>query len=580
MGEQFTSKALEANLAETRYRDIYIPEEHQHFIQLSNGYFGLKKRANDCITEYHHPLSNRKFVVEELREMLITDMWFYTREGMPAEALKIPLGMLGKLLSEKLNVNLTTTIIRTLLEFVSLIVKSKPGHHCLVPFALEILDNQIENNSFSFLLSTKYFARYLDRAADDPQFGVQSRELSAKVFEACYRFWEQSSRIADWTKKNQQIPSDELHLLNNQLGEPFFESLFANLAKQKEESGFPSQMVVYEDIAERFAATADVLSQFIHKFQFVFYLLHLKGMEIITERLIWSLEKLIRQTVDELNEADLTDFINLIFNLAEEMRTSHTSAVLDFLQTLGLKVIDIDKTPQKELVNHFEKKIISFGFISPGTVFVDEDWQLSVNTNHIKNIRVWLQLIESSQSGMEKLLSALIVNLRLGGIFISDTDLFQREITKVLNSNIGPYYKKVKQLTRIFPVYFNEIGAEGELRDVSTKIDELSHRNDKLIHFLRKQIHTEGNNSHIQIILQIIGFWYDLNINRLRPILPQNVLSTIDVESVWVKGVHEVLQKLCTLASCSLDDLLHKEKEELEELSNNIDHQTSLDKER
>ena len=45
------------------------------------------------------------------------------------------------------------------------------------------------------------------------------------------------------------------------------------------------------------------------------------------------------------------------------------------------------------------------------------------------------------------------------------------------------------------------------------------------------------------------------------------------------KGVHEVLQKLC-ISSCSLDDLLHKEKEELEELSNNIDHQTSLDKER
>ena len=53
----------------------------------------------------------------------------------------------------------------------------------------------------------------------------------------------------------------------------------------------------------------------------------------------------------------------------------------------------------------------------------------------------------------------MIVNLKLGGIFLSDTDLFQREITKILNSNISPYYKKVKQLTRIFPVYFNEIGA-------------------------------------------------------------------------------------------------------------------------
>lgn len=580
MGEQFTSKALEANLAETRYRDIYIPDEHQRFIQLSNGYFGLKKRANDCITEYHHPLSNRKFVVEELREMLITDMWFYTREGQPAEALKIPLAMLGKLLSEKLNINLTTTIIRTLLEFVSLIVKNNPGHHCLVPFALEILDNQIENNSFSFLLSTKYFARYLDRAADDPRFGAQSRELSARVFESCYHFWEQSSKIADWTNKNQQIPADEIQLLNNQLGQPYFEGLFANLASQKVESGFPSQMVVYEDIAERFAATADMLSQFITKFQFVFYLLHLKGMEIITERLIWSLEKLIRQTVDELNEADLTDFINLIFNLAEEMRASHTSAVLDFLQTLGLKVIDIDKTPQKELVNHFEKKIISFGFISPGTVFVDEDWQLSVNTNHIKNIRVWLQLIESSQSGMEKLLSALIVNLRLGGIFISDTDLFQREITKVLNSNIGPYYKKVKQLTRIFPVYFNEIGAEGEIRKVTTTMDEISGRQDRLVHFLRKQVHTESNNTLIGLTLKIFKFWHDGNLEKLKPSLPENVYAAIDMQSEWFAPVHAMVRELCLLNQSDQEGLLMLSSTAFDNLLNQLSVKNQRDMER
>ncbi len=83
MATQFTSKALEANLAETRYRDIYIPGKHQKFIQLSEGYFGIKKRATDCITEFHHPLSNRKFVIEELREMLITDFWFMLRMKCP-----------------------------------------------------------------------------------------------------------------------------------------------------------------------------------------------------------------------------------------------------------------------------------------------------------------------------------------------------------------------------------------------------------------------------------------------------------------------------------------------------------------
>ncbi len=81
--------------------------------------------------------------------------------------------------------------------------------------------------------------------------------------------------------------------------------------------------------------------------------------------------------------------------------------------------------------------------------------------------------------------SALIINLRLGGIFVRDTDLIQKDISALLNSDIGPAYNLTKQLLRIFPVYFSEIGAEGELRDISTKVDELSFRNDKLVNFLR-----------------------------------------------------------------------------------------------
>ncbi|PIY30420.1 MAG: hypothetical protein COZ08_13005, partial [Bacteroidetes bacterium CG_4_10_14_3_um_filter_42_6] len=116
-------------------------------------------------------------------------------------------------------------------------------------------------------------------------------------------------------------------------------------------------------------------------------------------------------------------------------------------------------------------------------------------------------------------MSTLIVNLKLGGIFLSDTDLFQREITKILNSNIAPFYKKVKQLTRIFPVYFNEIGAEGEIRKVTTTMDEISHRKDQLVHFLRKQVHTESNNTLIGLTRKIFIFWYDGNLEALKEVL-------------------------------------------------------------
>ena len=60
MSEPFKSQALEANLAQTRYKDIFIPEEHQQFIALSAKYFG------------------------------INDFWFYTRDDIPADAYNTP----------------------------------------------------------------------------------------------------------------------------------------------------------------------------------------------------------------------------------------------------------------------------------------------------------------------------------------------------------------------------------------------------------------------------------------------------------------------------------------------------------
>jgi len=580
MNEPFKSKALEANLAETRYRDIYIPNDHQVFIHLSEGYYGIKKRANDCITEYHHPLSNKKFVIEELREMLITDFWFYTKAEMPADALLIPINMLGKLLIEKLNTPFRMIIIHTLLEFIQLILSKSPKHRELVPFCLKHLNNGFAINDSCFIRSSKYFLRYLQEAYHDQTLNNTVLQLTTQVFNQNFQFWQQITSIEDWLSNQETLNETEIQTIINHIGQPYFAVLQQNLNQIKSWDDIANNLPTYDDIAERFAETTNLFTLFTNKFHFVFFLLHLEGMAIIRERLIWSLDKMIRQAMDELKQEEIMDFIDLIFSLSQELKEDHRSAVLDFQLTLGMKVIDLDTTEHKELLNHIEKELIGFGFTSPGIVFVDEDWQLSVNENHIKNIRVWLQLIEHSQSIMEKLLSALIINLRLGGIFISDTDLFQREITKILNSNIAPYYKKVKQLTRIFPVFFNEIGAEGEIRKVTTTMDETSGRQDRLIHFLRKQVHTESNNTLIDLTRRIFRFWYDANIEALRDALPDNVYQSIDLNSEWFAPAHTIVVGMTKLLQTDSDGLLELSPEKFDELILKVNNENQRDRER
>ena len=566
MSETFKSQALEANLEQTRYKDIFIPEEHQRFIVLSAKYFGINKRAKECITEYHHPLSNHTFVTEELRKMLMDDFWFYTRDDIPSDAFNIPLEMMHSLLKPEVAAKLRLNIIITLMEFANKVISESPKHDGLITTVFSILNDAFEGNKDVYILATKHAGRYLGKVAQDERFRDSACELLRMMLKEDYRYWQQTSQVEDWiANKRQMLTEDEIQKVCDEIGHPYFDRLNANLESADTWEKL-TDLPHFEQIAKRFSESEQAFPHFITKFHYVFFLLHLPGMENQRERLIWNMDRMMRDAIDEMPQDELIPFIDTIFDLAEELKKDYMSAVLDFQQTLGLKIIDVDQTEQKEIVNYFEKKLIAFGFVTPGNVFVGEDWQLSVDENHIKNIRVWLELIEHSKTPMEKLLSALIVNLKLGGIFLSDTDLFQREITKVLNSNITPYYKMVKQLTRIFPVYFNEIGAEGEIRNVTTNMDEISGRQDKLVHFLRKQVHTESNNTLIALTFDVFKFWSDGNLDLLKPILPNNVFESIDKGSTWFVHIHNLVQAMCEISCLNPEDVLMLSRDDYENL--------------
>ncbi|HCX59748.1 MAG TPA: hypothetical protein DG355_03715, partial [Candidatus Cloacimonas sp.] len=128
-----------------------------------------------------------------------------------------------------------------------------------------------------------------------------------------------------------------------------------------------------------------------------------------------------------------------------------------------------------------------------GEVRISGDWQIEVDKNHVKHLRILLELIAINPMQNKDLLAFTIISLSKYGVFISDTDLFQKDVSAFLGANLKPIFVQSKHLLRMFPVFFNEIGAEGEIRDASTNLDEMSQRKDRLIHFLRKQVHTESN---------------------------------------------------------------------------------------
>ena len=93
-------------------------------------------------------------------------------------------------------------------------------------------------------------------------------------------------------------------------------------------------------------------------------------------------------------------------------------------------------------------------------------------------------------------------------------------------------------------MYFNDIGAEGKLRDISTDIDEITQRHDILIHFLRKQSHVESSNRIIDLMEAVLYFWQTRDKTRLLPHVPPVIYDQIDTQGPHIDGVFQIMARL------------------------------------
>ena len=376
MKEKFVSKALEANLAETRYKNIVIPEEHQQFIQLSNAYYGINKRASECIIEYQHPFSNRKFVVEQLREMVLSDFWFYNGLPDPDKAFTVVLNIYDTLLQNKLPEDLQIQIIKTLLEFIKRLSEQPEILTRTISKSFSILKNNLDKNETAFIKSSKFFIKYLTKTITINDFGSEIFDITKRIFIKNIEYWNNTASIEQWYLEKTNLFHRDYTVEIGTTGKPYFDTLRLQIEKSQNWNELIDNCPDFDDIALRFVDLTSRFDNFIEKFYYTFYLLHLPGMVQLKERLIWNINKLLRNAMDELTENDLPDFTDKMFALSEELKAEHTSSVLDFLLTLGKKVIDMDSSEDKHIVNYFEKKLIDFGFETPGIVYVNEDWQI------------------------------------------------------------------------------------------------------------------------------------------------------------------------------------------------------------
>lgn len=576
MQNQFNSKALEVNLAETRYKTIKLPEEHIWFLELSKSYWGINKRTKEFIMEYNHPYVNYEYVIENLHNICLADLWLYNSCDQAEAALKVLVDIFNNLMKKDLKEKLREQIITTFLKFIDRLAKLGNYPETIVHRCLFIIREDIKHNEDLYIRNSGYFKAYLDKIAELPEYKSEVFEMTKELLQKCAEYWHKTSMVESWFEDKKHLFKEESRQKLLELGDPFFNDINAQVEAAESWADL-TEIMFFNDISNYFRRYTEQLDSSLEKIYYIFYLIHVPAMSQLTNHLLYDLNRILMGVLKELDQTEMNSFLENIIGLFEELKPQHINTVLDCILTLGRGVID---AKDQGTISFFVNKLINFGFVHPGEISISSDWQIQVNTNHIKNIRIWLELIEYSPSTLKELLSALIVNLKLGGIFISDTDLFQRDVTKLLNSSIAPVYKQIKQLTRNFPVYFKEIGAEGKLREVTTVMDELSYRKDRLIHFLRKQVHTESNNTHVGLTKKILEFWHNGDIEPLKAVIPSDVYDSINLEGEWFVDIHRLTVQLCEKKEVTPEKLLELEEAEIEAAIAEIGIENERDKKR
>ena len=182
----------------------------------------------------------------------------------------------------------------------------------------------------------------------------------------------------------------------------------------------------------------------------------------------------------------------------------------------------------QELVLHYKETLKRYLIPPPGIRgFSGDTWAEIADPLHLERLSRFLRIVACDSEGLRDILVLLICNLYVSGAFIPDDRLFQREVSAYLNSaRMDHDFLLHLMLLRRLPVFFNEVGATGNIREYTTEID--SWGNDPVLYFLRKQVHVNASNYNVPLIEKVIRAWVTGVTEPLKNAVPEEVLSRFD----------------------------------------------------
>ncbi len=561
------SKALEVNIADYHV-DVTIDEKYMLLQDILSQYYGLQEGLNSFLKELSHPYRNLNDIVQEARTYSLDYIHLLLKHPRGDKGVGLFCDIFLDVFESSRNLSVRTDAADNLLLFLQRVMNDsgeKIGHFVnVLNAAFGRIASYADADFFIFVKSfyqIRQLARiFLERTAKTESDYGPASALLIRYLRCSYDYWlEKIEDPRRWFEREigeNQGPQAPVEIFDpvshEQIGHwrqhlSEIERTAGQNGREKlqqllELPGYGEIIDTYRRIPQQLLR-ADQTGKWGHHWKAIFlsHIMNISGLSMMHEEALRDINRTMSWLIEHENYRDVMHLIRKTVSILKTSVGQYPEAALQCVLNMGKGIY---KTDDSDLVNYFIDAVIDLGFQTPMLGGVGDDWQVKVNSAHILNIRIWLELIELNPRWSLRLMSALVVYLSLCGVFIKDTDLFPRDVTRFLNSDIGSVYNLAKQLLRLFPVFFNDIGAEGELRDISTRLDEITRRKDILIHFLRKQSHVESSNQILRFMEAVLVFWYSRQKEILKPFVPPKIYARILSRGPYIDGVHRLMKRL------------------------------------
>ena len=471
--EHIQSEALLLNMPLTN-----VPVEIEPLFgileEIVAAFSGKRQQAHQLLVEYHHKYRNWHFVVQETWRYAVANIRIYRDHSEAGRVVYLLSQILLEALEQSQQSVVRALAADHLLAFWLKLIEEMPAaiarplpedcspatldqraeaisacHEGILRYFFKRLAN-LEAEPFQFLMKSffqpKRVATELLRIWPAGTSYAELRPLLRRLLEETYQMWLQSDDPCVWLRNQEERTAAAPPWLElcARVGHGQYRSYLQaisstdNAVDNRATAAQLAQLPDYQEIVHTYQqlpqelkafdrSTADSHLSMLMRLK----IMETKGLESIHEETLREINLDLTQLIRNEPMDTLQIFLTRVFEVLEGSLRSYPEAALQCVRTIGLEILETDN---HQLIEFFLRRIIAMGFQLPKLGGVSQHWQIQVNAAHLLNVRIWLEFIKKNPKATKSLLSALIVNLSLGGICIRDTDLFQKDVSQLLHS--------------------------------------------------------------------------------------------------------------------------------------------------